>query len=496
MRHVPSKAASIIPSKKLKHPKNRRFSKPEKRNPSQGGNQARGAQVEQELAFLDVQPTMSALFYPPPASPGKRKDAFVRPDVLCLPRRLAQPREQGPTMSETQTFPTLPQGHKRFTVEQVLIEIGTEIGLGAPGLMALLHMMKQTAPDDWTSPDREPVYYAPQDVTAAALGKTRRALYNTERQLERLGFIERRVKGNGHRSASGGCGIVFSRLIAMVPDLLNLVDQRRQDRRERRTLRNRRSSFQRIVMRHIREAGDTPPLRIEAAGRVIAQWPDARFLATMEIGALRAHVEAAKSLCEALDAFDDRRPESSAMVEEICCRHIQENTEELRSVSCNASMDQLSAGKPAHDEPFLTAAIGPERGRERKDAEDRAAHKTQFLSRLTAKRLFRLASEDMRAIIRDSQGADTTIRDVHVIDGAIRILPFLGINHDAWEKAVEAMGETGAALTVLVLDANRDHPRKPVRNPGGALRAMTDRHRNGTLNLVGSLIGLSRRKNV
>ena len=79
-------------------------------------------------------------------------------------------------------------------------------------------------------------------MTAARLGKTSRALRNTEAQLERLGLIERRVKANGHRSPYGGCGIVFSRLVAMVPDLLDLldlldlVDRLRAERQERRTL--------------------------------------------------------------------------------------------------------------------------------------------------------------------------------------------------------------------------------------------------------------------
>ena len=52
---------------------------------------------------------------------------------------------------------------------------------------------------------------------------------------------------------------------------------------------------------------------------------------------------------------------------------------------------------------------------------DRAAHEAQFLSRLTPERLLHLASEDLRTIVRDSQGGDTTLRDVHLLDGAVRI---------------------------------------------------------------------------
>ena len=55
-------------------------------------------------------------------------------------------------------------------------------------------------------------------------------------------------------------------------------------------------------------------------------------------------------------------------------------------------------------------------------------------------------------------------------------------------------GDLRAALCVLVTDANRDHPLTPIRRPGGHLRALTQRHRAGQLNLVGSLIGLAERR--
>jgi replication initiation protein RepC len=55
------------------------------------------------------------------------------------------------------------------------------------------------------------------------------------------------------------------------------------------------------------------------------------------------------------------------------------------------------------------------------------------------------------------------------------------------------MGDVTAMLCVLIIDANRFHPATPIQRPGGALRAMTRRHAAGSLNLVGSLIGLERR---
>ena len=76
---------------------------------------------------------------------------------------------------------------------------------------------------------------------------------------------------------------------------------------------------------------------------------------------------------------------------------------------------------------------------------------------------------------------------------AARIGP-LGINISAWAAACDRMGRARAAICVLLLDANRDHPTSPVMNPGGALRGMIKAHNRGKLNVIGSLIGLHRRR--
>lgn len=105
--------------------------------------------------------------------------------------------------------------------------------------------------------------------------------------------------------------------------------------------------------------------------------------------------------------------------------------------------------------------------------------------------LFNLASRDFQTALRMRTSRITTEA---VIEAAHDMLAPLGINYSAWRAACGVMGRHGAALCVLVLDANRDHPQSPVRNPGGALRGMLRAHRGGKLNIVGSVIGLQRRR--
>lgn len=356
--------------------------------------------------------------------------------------------------------------------------------------------MKQTAPGDWTRPDREPVYFAPQDQTAEALNKTRRALYDDEAALEAAGLIEKRVKGNGSRSPFGGCGIVFSRLIALVPDLMHLKEQVAAERLRRKEMRNRRSTYVRHIKRHLRDATDFSLAhpRLLSIIEGFDAWPEAARLANMQIEALEHHVTEAQALCTTLDDFFETRRDSTAKAAENFPCFIQENNQDNLSVICNANVDKGSAGKPARTELICSEPIGPEDCLENKCGAESAERNTQFITQLTPERIFKLASSDMQAYILACQGEIPTLRELHIIDATTRIIHPLGINHDAWIKAVNLMGDVGAALCVLLIDANRSHPTTPVRNPGGALRAMTARHKTGKLNLVGSLIGLARRR--
>ena len=70
------------------------------------------------------------------------------------------------------------------------------------------------------------------------------------------------------------------------------------------------------------------------------------------------------------------------------------------------------------------------------------------------------------------------------------VLRELGINVSAWHEACETMGPHLAFLSLVVIDRNRYHPKTPVENPGGALRAFSAKARAGGLNLARSVAGI------
>lgn len=375
-------------------------------------------------------------------------------------------------------FPVLPQGWQRSQVEALLIEIAPALQLGAKRLAALLYMMGRTRPADWTSRAHEPVYYAAQTDTALALGKTERALRNDERALDTVhGLIEKRVKANGSRSAHGLCGIVFSRLIRLVPDLIALRDHMRAERARKRDLSHRRSTYVRHMARAI--AAASPALAGSDAFRAVTEavqgWPPNARLRHMPLADLEAHLAACRALCATIDDLVETCDESSGRAAANFRSLIQENIQDIRSVDC-------------------TAPEGAADCREKKCEAATEARKCTFLERLTPERLYALAGPDMRDAIDRHRGDRAHVRELDLIEAAHDLLPLLGINFSAWAEAAQAMGPEGAALSVLILDANRTSPVAPVINPGGALRAMTRRYRAGRLNLTGSLIGLARRR--
>lgn len=81
-----------------------------------------------------------------------------------------------------------------------------------------------------------------------------------------------------------------------------------------------------------------------------------------------------------------------------------------------------------------------------------------------------------------------------VVNAAYDLLPTLGISRSAWLEACMTLGRDGAAIAVMIIDRKVQDPSQSVKNPGGYLRGMTARAKEGKLNLHGSVFGLLKRE--
>ena len=71
----------------------------------------------------------------------------------------------------------------------------------------------------------------------------------------------------------------------------------------------------------------------------------------------------------------------------------------------------------------------------------------------------------------------------------------LGINRSAWVDAVAVMGRNAAAIAVLIIDVNKNHPTHPIKSAGGVLRGMTIAAEDDKLHLHRSIFGILQREN-
>ncbi|NVK58360.1 MAG: hypothetical protein HWE26_22460 [Alteromonadaceae bacterium] len=369
------------------------------------------------------------------------------------------------------------------------------LGVGNAALSTFRTMIGMTKPSAFKSGTQEPCCYASQCEIAHKRMVDPSRIRAHERELESAGLIERRTMANGARSGFAGCGVFFTHAIARVHDFLALRDQLEAERREHNTLRGMRSVHKRHIKAALTDLMDVMGMTAEVQTLLDAyeRWPSADALHRLSLEDLRQHVEEADSLCTtAFDLLSDV-PESRGEPAENARSYIQDTNQDLNSVPCNANAMMRSAGLPAHSDLADAPPDGGAYCDEKEDGRRATERNTEYLAKLSPQQLYRLCSEEMKLYIDVRLGAGGRLDFRSFEIAAEQRVPELGISPSAWEKAREALPRGAATLAVLIIDAKASGPRPQIKSPGGYLRGMIAKHREGSLNLVGGLIGLSQR---
>lgn len=391
--------------------------------------------------------------------------------------------------------PVLPARVKRYHLEQLLDRIGGSLGLRPARVAALIAMIRATSPDDWSDPTCDPVCYVSQEEMAERLGKTPRAVRKDEESLEGLGLLWRATAANGARRACGGMklGMNFAPLIARYDELAAIDHERTSRIQRRKRLKLECSGARRFYCSAAAQLADLSPdhpLLEELEARYQAL--PARY-AGLDVEALEALLQAIADLAKSADAALQMQRQTSGAAEADFLRYIQD-TNHTGSETCNASdVDDRTARKRADDIPSAPAPQGAVENNEKKTAWADRGCKPELLESFTPTALYRACSGDFRLYLDAAKGERRSPSAHDFYAAASNMRPELGIHHSAWREACETLGDMGAALALLVIDANRYHPVRPIHSPGGSLRAWCRRAQAGQLNLTGSLIGLIER---
>lgn len=338
-------------------------------------------------------------------------------------------------------------GMSRRDAMALLDETGRALGLSAARLRVLLRLVGSTDQADWKDPDATPTFYGRQEHMADRLGITSRQLRTHERALVRDGYLDASPLANGHRHAAGKWGLSLGPVKAMLSELVQRRDALRAEHQRKRELQAERGAARRkavdLAKLSTPEQLAAPP--VADLLEKVRQWPKPDRLMRMKLAVLDHHVAEAVETVAELEAALGGCPVAPA------------------------------------DAPPAQRSLADEK-------------RKRDLARVSSpERLLRLASPEMRlhALREQDAGSDS---ETALLSAAEVRRPELGVSRDCWREARQRMGQAGATLALLLVDANRDHPTKPVRNPGAVLRSMARKFSEGRYNVVGGLIGLERRR--
>ena len=388
--------------------------------------------------------------------------------------------------------PTLPRGMERDGFVALVDAVARSLGIGAAAMMTFRTMIASTRPSAFKCRIDEPCCYLSQNEIAHKRGVTACRIRQHEAALVRAGLIEKRTMANGARSGFSGCGVFFGAAIARVDEFLSLRDEVEADRRAHARLRGQRSSHKRhlkgILCELVGRHGLTA--EVERIHQNFAGWPSGQALHRMSLEELQNHEAEAEALTisasQLLHETHDRPLENERS-------YIQDTTQDSNEVPCNDPVDKRSVGKPTR-----SIFSGPQPGGrgpclEKHDGAAGEAHKSKFIQNLGCDRLYGLCSEEMK-IWLDIERHKRGRLDLHsFVIAAQKRLPELGIHPSAWEEAVCLLDEDAAMLCVLITDAKVADPEVDILSAGAYLRGMVRAQRTGSLNIMGSLIGLNER---
>ena len=393
----------------------------------------------------------------------------------------------------TEPHPALPQGYSRRDVIALIADVGRDIGLSTRLTDILTRMVGSTDQDAWVDPEKEPIFYGRQETFAQRLRISTRQLRSHEKTLQKRGLIKRRTLANGSRYGSAGLGLVLTPLIERFTELLDIREARKaqfERMKQLKAMRSVRLATFRDELARLSEA-DQLSDDVQAMITERATWPRTDTLLTLGEARLSQHLDEATELCTTLVDWIENHSDSTCEPEETFRSYIQEDIQQILSDECNASEGKRSAGKPAHADSNMSEPNGPDDCREKELQAETEALQGLFSGHYGLSHAVSLASAEFQMEMEMRSGERP---EYALVEAAAARVPHLGITLTAWAAACDRMGRTKAAICILLLDANRDHAVRPVLNPGGALRGMIKAHNRGKLNIIGSLIGLHRRR--
>lgn len=424
--------------------------------------------------------------------------------------RISSPKFRG-LAQISEDFDGLPEGVSHLDLLYLVKDIGRHVGF-TPAMISLLeYYVRFTRESDWQEGGR-PIVYQSQAKTACHFDVSERQIQRLEKALFDLGALTWDTAGNnkrfGVRSESGELLYASGVDLAPLAALREMLEAKKKDVELEHAAwfeTKRQISFYRSRIRSlIAEATACPGLeRVAAEADHAYQGIDGHIRVGKDLAFLRdllkAHLDVYNTLSTAIEAHT---PASAN------CGLNSELTEKESSTDAEKVVHLYSTNKPQFskentgsspmDRNASEGSVAASSGAKSGHGAGGEAFREEWIAALAAEKS-RISWKQVLAACSDrfkDRFPMTTGRPLgwpDIVDAAYDLLPTLGVSRSAWLEACMVMGRDGAALSVMIIDRKMQDAPDSIKNPGGYLRAMTKKAKEGKLNLHGSVFGLLKR---
>lgn len=425
--------------------------------------------------------------------------------------RVSSPKFRG-LAQISEDFEGLPKGVTHWDLMHLVKDVGPHVGFTPKMIILLEYYVRFTREGDWQEGGR-PIVYQSQAKTAMHFRVSERQIQRLEKMLFEHGALTWDTVANNKRfGVRSDCGTL---LHASGVDLAPLAALREEMEKKKEEIQlasdawfetKRQISWYRGRIRSlIAEASDYAGLeRAAAEAQHAYQGIDEHIRTYMDLAHLRellkAHVEVYSTLSEAIEnhtpasvncGYSSEITSNTSPTDDKEVVHIYstKNPQSLKRDTSSSPVDKnASRGS-------VTASSDPnsqQRASGEAYKEEWAAAISEEMGKISWKQVLASCSERFRDRFPMTTGRPLGWSDI--VNAAYDLLPTLGISKSAWIEACMVLNRDGAALAVMIIDQKAQDPENPIRNPGGYLRGMTARAKEGKLNLHRSIFGLLKKR--
>lgn len=392
---------------------------------------------------------------------------------------------------KAETFRKLPAEIELWRFREVLLRLRRYLRLSDGAVTYALDLMGLLTEADWRG-DGRPVTFHSIRGYARKVDKCERTIAKYEAQLIDAGLVHRTVKHarrhGGHGNADRRTGLDWRAFGAEMPHLLKRLDERDAQDQRCLDLETRIRSERRIILGLAEAAEEGRALDIETQLSALGVSPLRACLCVEELEPISAKLVLLRA--DLADVIEKNVDSKIAGDNIEFHAHESEQSDSLVRLIDTTSYSSSPTEK--------RSCLGIESGREQlsydadvdAQANLRSKERKSSLDAIPLPEIWQAAPEAWKSAL----GQEVDISWPALIELANHLAPRLGVSPYAWSGALRVLGPSEAALALLVLDRNRDHPARPVISVGGALVGMTRRAKQGDFNLAPSIYGIISRK--